>query len=214
MKRIKKIIFILLLTISAPVFVAAQSMSISDRTPEQEAAKQTEKLQKELNLTADQTNKIYEINLRYARARQQSGRRSDAMERIKNKDNEIKRQLSPNQYNQLTSKRMEVQSVEVGEKVRYTRTNSQNRIENNRSRRQSSESEINTGRSSHQPNRTELMRGFTNERQPQNTINQNNRSNNQSNSVRSFDSENSSSRSSSRSSNPPAERSSGRTGRR
>jgi len=214
MKRIKKIIFILLLTISAPVFVAAQSMSISDRTPEQEAAKQTEKLQKELNLTADQTNKIYEINLRYARARQQSGRRSDAMERIKNKDNEIKRQLSPNQHNQLTSKRMEVQSVEVGEKVRYTRTNSQNRIENNRSRRQSSESEINTGRSSRQPNRTELMRGFTNERQPQNTINQNNRSNNQSNSVRSFDSENSSNRSSSRSSNPPAERSSGRTGRR
>ena len=211
MKRINKIIFILLLTISAPVFVAAQSMSISDRTPEQEAAKQTEKLQKELNLSAEQTNKIYEINLRYARARQQSGRRSDAMERIKNKDNEIKRELSPNQYNQLTTKRMEVQSVEVGEKVRYTRTNPQNRIETNRSRRQSSESEINTGRSSRQTNRNELMRGFTNERQRQSTTN---RSNNQSNSVRSSDSENSSNRSSSRSSNPPAESSSGRTGRR
>lgn len=211
MKRIKKILFILLLTISAPVFVAAQSMSISDRTPEQEAAKQTEKLQKELNLSAEQTNKIYEINLRYARARQQSGRRSDAMERIKNKDNEIKRELSPNQYNQLTTKRMEVQSVEVGEKVRYTRTNPQNRIETNRSRRQSSESEINTGRSSRQTNRNELMRGFTNERQRQSTTN---RSNNQSNSVRSSDSENSSNRSSSRSSNPPAESSSGRTGRR
>lgn len=211
MKRIKKILFILLLTISAPVFVAAQSMSISDRTPEQEAAKQTEKLQKELNLSAEQTNKIYEINLRYARARQQSGRRSDAMERIKNKDNEIKRELSPNQYNQLTTKRMEVQSVEVGEKVRYTRTNPQNRIETNRSRRQSSESEINTGRSSRQTNRNELMRGFTNERQHQSTTN---RSNNQSNSVRSSDSENSSNRSSSRSSNPPAESSSGRTGRR
>lgn len=211
MKRIKKILFILLLTISAPVFVAAQSMSISDRTPEQEAAKQTEKLQKELNLSAEQTNKIYEINLRYARARQQSGRRSDAMERIKNKDNEIKRELSPNQYNQLTTKRMEVQSVEVGEKVRYTRTNPQNRIETNRSRRQSSESEINTGRSSRQTNRNELMRGFTNERQRQSTTN---RSNNQSNSVRSSDSENSLNRSSSRSSNPPAESSSGRTGRR
>jgi len=211
MKRIKKILFILLLTISAPVFVAAQSMSISDRTPEQEAAKQTEKLQKELNLSAEQTNKIYEINLRYARARQQSGRRSDAMERIKNKDNEIKRELSPNQYNQLTTKRMEVQSVEVGEKVRYTRTNPQNRIETNRSRRQSSESEINTGRSSRQTNRNELMRGFTNERQRQSKTN---RSNNQSNSVRSSDSENSSNRSSSRSSNPPAESSSGRTGRR
>ena len=37
------------------------------RTPEQEAAKQTEKLQQELELNQTQANQVYEINLRYAR---------------------------------------------------------------------------------------------------------------------------------------------------
>ena len=33
---------------------------LSDRTPEQEAIKQTEKLQQEVNLSPEQTNQFYE----------------------------------------------------------------------------------------------------------------------------------------------------------
>jgi len=88
------------------------NVSVPQRTPEQEAAKQTEKIQQELNLTADQIKQLYEINLRYARERQVSNTRSQAMERIKNKNTEMQRILTENQYNQLQNKRYERTSIE------------------------------------------------------------------------------------------------------
>ena len=77
------------------------------RTPEQEAIKQTDKLQQELNLNGDQAKQIYEINLRYARERQFSNKRSEAMERMKNKTAEIQQVLSQEQFEKLQSKRFE-----------------------------------------------------------------------------------------------------------
>ena len=69
---------------------AARSARLGLRaTPEQEAIKQTEKLQSELKLTDEQAKIVYEINLRYARERQLSNSRSQAMERIRNKNEEI-----------------------------------------------------------------------------------------------------------------------------
>jgi len=88
------------------------NVSVPQRTPEQEAAKQTEKIQQELNLTPDQIKQVYEINLRYARERQVSNTRSQAMERIKNKNTEMQRILTENQYNQLQNKRYERTSIE------------------------------------------------------------------------------------------------------
>lgn len=88
------------------------NVSVPQRTPEQEAAKQTEKIQQELNLTSEQIKQVYEINLRYARERQVSNTRSQAMERIKNKNTEMQRVLTENQYNQLQSKRYERTSIE------------------------------------------------------------------------------------------------------
>lgn len=88
------------------------NVSVPQRTPEQEAAKQTEKIQQELNLTSEQIKQVYEINLRYARERQVSNTRSQAMERIKNKNTEMQRILTENQYNQLQSKRYERTSIE------------------------------------------------------------------------------------------------------
>jgi hypothetical protein len=88
------------------------NVSVPQRTPEQEAAKQTEKIQQELNLTPDQIKQVYEINLRYARERQVSNTRSQAMERIKNKNTEMQRILTESQYNQLQSKRYERTSIE------------------------------------------------------------------------------------------------------
>lgn len=88
------------------------NVSVPQRTPEQEAAKQTEKIQQELNLTPDQIKQVYEINLRYARERQVSNTRSQAMERIKNKNTEMQRILTESQYNQLQNKRYERTSIE------------------------------------------------------------------------------------------------------
>jgi hypothetical protein len=84
-----------------------ENSAIPKRTPEQEASKQTEKLQQELNLNQEQANHVYEINLRYARERQISNKRSEALERMKNKNAEIKQILSPEQNDRLQSKRYE-----------------------------------------------------------------------------------------------------------
>ena len=130
MRRLKFILFVLLAAISFPVYIAAQTVSVTDRTPEQEAIKQTEKLQSELKLTDEQAKIVYEINLRYARERQLSNSRSQAMERIRNKNEEIQRVLSPQQYDELLYRKNDVQTVEIDNAKRYIRTNPQNRVNN------------------------------------------------------------------------------------
>lgn len=130
MRRLKFILFVLLAAISFPVYIAAQTVSVTDRTPEQEAIKQTEKLQSELKLTDEQAKIVYEINLRYARERQLSNSRSQAMERIRNKNEEIQRVLSPQQYDELLYRKNDVQTVEIDNAKRYIRTNPQNRLNN------------------------------------------------------------------------------------
>jgi len=85
---------------------------VPERTPEQEASRQTEKLQQELNLTPEQSQRMYEINLRYERQRQISNTRSEAMERIKNKNADIQHILSDEQNNRLQNKRYERSSFE------------------------------------------------------------------------------------------------------
>lgn len=97
------ITFVLLICWIMPV--ASQSNANTSRSPEQEALKQTEKLQTELSLSPEQFRQIYEINLRYARMRQVSNTRDEALERVKNKNIEIQNVLNPTQKNQLDSKR-------------------------------------------------------------------------------------------------------------
>jgi len=59
MKLFHLVLFVLLLfTLVLPMY--SQDISVvPKRTPEQEAAKQTEKLQQELNLDQEQANKLY-----------------------------------------------------------------------------------------------------------------------------------------------------------
>ncbi|MFZ4724802.1 MAG: hypothetical protein ACOYMD_05100 [Paludibacter sp.] len=112
-------IFILVLMLCLTISVESQENTVlPERTPEQEAMKQTEKLQQELNLTSEQIKQIYEINLRYARARQISNTRTEAMERIKNKNADIERILSVDQSNRLQSKRYERTNPESATSVR------------------------------------------------------------------------------------------------
>ena len=114
------LIFILMMGILHPI--KAQNTSTGNRTPEQEAAKQTEKYQKELKLTDQQAKLIYEINLKYARERQQSNNRTEAVNRIRKKNEEIKRILSEKQNDDLQNKRSETQSVEIDGRRNFTRT--------------------------------------------------------------------------------------------
>jgi hypothetical protein len=104
-KFARLVLLLFILTIS--LFAQDNAVVVLQRTPEQEAAKQTEKLQQELNLSTGQVKLVYEINLRYARERQISNTRSEAMERMKNKNNEIQRILSAEQNNRLQTKRYE-----------------------------------------------------------------------------------------------------------
>lgn len=112
MKTLK--IYILLFLLLSMVFPLSAQQNTDDQQLlcEQEATKQTEKMQQELHLTPQQTKQIYDINLRYARERQISNTRSQAMERMKNKDAEIQQVLSESQYNQLQNKRYERTAVQ------------------------------------------------------------------------------------------------------
>ncbi|HEY5508922.1 MAG TPA: hypothetical protein VIK29_09635 [Paludibacter sp.] len=113
MKIFKNILFLLILTLLVSPIQGQNKAVLSDRTPEQEAIKQTEKLQHELNLSLDQTKQVYEINLRYARERQVSNTRSEAMERIKNKNAELQTVLNADQNSRLENKRYERTTVEI-----------------------------------------------------------------------------------------------------
>jgi Na+-transporting methylmalonyl-CoA/oxaloacetate decarboxylase gamma subunit len=107
MKTFKIVSVVLfLLTLIIPVYSQENSV-VPKRTPEQEASKQTDKLQQELNLSQPQASQIYEINLRYARERQISNKRSEALERMRSKNAEIKQVLNPEQNERLQSKRYE-----------------------------------------------------------------------------------------------------------
>jgi hypothetical protein len=100
---IYKVVFIMITC--ASLVAHAQNNAPLSRTPEQEAAKQTEKMQSELGLTTEQCAQIYDINLRYARMRQVSNTRTEAMERIKNKNADIRQVLNFHQRMLLDSKR-------------------------------------------------------------------------------------------------------------
>lgn len=102
--KLVKIIFLVFLVLTLNIKLNAQDNAA---TPEYEATKQTEKLQQELNLTSGQVKQVYEINLKYARARQASTSRSEAMQRMKNKDTDLQKVLNSEQVNRLQNKRYE-----------------------------------------------------------------------------------------------------------
>jgi len=124
MKILKFVTFALFfLTMILPIY-SQDNLVIPKRTPEQEAAKQTEMLQQELDLNQVQVNKVYKINLYYARERQISNKRSEALERMKNKNADIKQILSPEQNERLQSKRYERTYYETNNLYRNQTINS------------------------------------------------------------------------------------------
>ncbi|MGC3978321.1 MAG: hypothetical protein QM751_08940 [Paludibacteraceae bacterium] len=126
MKKIKKISFIFLFAISLTTLTKAQENNVvpdAQRTLELEVSKQTERLQMELSLSSEQIKTVYQINLKYAQARQKIVNRNEALQVLKNKDEEIRRVLTNEQYEQLEYKRTFRQPVEIGNNTQYLRTN-------------------------------------------------------------------------------------------
>jgi hypothetical protein len=117
MKTLRFIFFIIFLGLILPAD-GQDNTVVLQRTPEQEAVKQTEKLQQELGLDQEQTKRVYEINLKYARERQVSNTRSAAMERMKNKNADIERVLNDDQNYRLQSKRYDRNSFESPSLIR------------------------------------------------------------------------------------------------
>lgn len=105
--------FILLLFLLTSCFRLSANINTQEnatapsRSPEQEAALQTQKMQQELDLNQEQIQAIYDINLKHARERQVSKSRSEALERVKNKDAEMREVLTRDQYIRLQDKRYE-----------------------------------------------------------------------------------------------------------
>lgn len=71
------------------------------RSAEEEAEKQTEMMQRELQLTQEQRDTIFRINLKYAKARRISNTRGEALDRLNKMDGELKQILTAEQYHQF-----------------------------------------------------------------------------------------------------------------
>lgn len=75
------ILLILFMAMSAAAF-AQNDVCRPARTPEEEAQKQTQMLQRELSLTDAQCDTVYKIHLKYATMRQISNTRAESLERM------------------------------------------------------------------------------------------------------------------------------------
>jgi hypothetical protein len=112
MKKIFKFIVVVSFIAQLPcgVYSQQEGFVISVRTPEQEALRQTERMKLDIDLSPTQEKFVYNINLKYERERQLSNKRSDALDRIRNKNDELKKVLTEQQYKQLQRKRYDQSS--------------------------------------------------------------------------------------------------------
>ena len=104
MKHTLFIIFLLLLSFST---FAQEEHRRPIRTPEEEAMKQTEMLQRELSLTEQQYDTIYRIHLKYARLRQISNTRAEMLDRLNKMIAELINMLTPEQQLLFLGKQMD-----------------------------------------------------------------------------------------------------------
>ncbi|MBQ8099805.1 MAG: hypothetical protein IJ169_00780 [Paludibacteraceae bacterium] len=79
----------------------AQEPSQPMRTPEQIAAKQTERLQRELTLTPQQRDTVYAIHLKYARMRSPEATHEEVQSRMEQLRAELRKVLTEEQYRLL-----------------------------------------------------------------------------------------------------------------
>ncbi len=95
----KRILLFCFMIVSAHLLVAQPPQHVQ-RTPEQEAAKHTEMMKRDLQLTASQVDTIYNLNLKYAQLRREVASREAWHTCLEQKDIELQAILTPEQYEQ------------------------------------------------------------------------------------------------------------------
>ena len=95
----KRIFLTILLAAVLGGVTMAQELQRPQRTPQEEARKQTERLVRELNIhDSIRIDTIYRMHLKYARARQKGLTRAENMERMQAIYAELKLLLTPEEF--------------------------------------------------------------------------------------------------------------------
>lgn len=87
--------------------MAQQAEGKPQRTPQQIAERQTERLQRDVNLTEQQRDTVYAIHLKYAERRRENEDRSHVMIRMDSLREDLKGVLTDEQFKLLQQKRRE-----------------------------------------------------------------------------------------------------------
>lgn len=100
---LKKLFSIVCATLVAGVMLAQEPVrERPQRTPEEEAMKQTMRLQRELSIRDSvRIDTLYRMHLKYARIRQKGLTRAQEMERMNAIYGELKRLLTPEEFEQF-----------------------------------------------------------------------------------------------------------------
>lgn len=96
---LKKLFSIVCATLVAGLMLAQEQTVRPQRTPEEEASKQTERLVRELGIRDSvRIDTIYKMHLKYAKIRQKGLSRAENMERMQSIYNELKQLLTPDEF--------------------------------------------------------------------------------------------------------------------
>lgn len=96
---LKKLFSIVCATLVAGLMLAQEQTVRPQRTPEEEASKQTERLVRELGIKDSvRIDTIYKMHLKYAQIRQKGLSRAENMERMQSIYNELKQLLTPDEF--------------------------------------------------------------------------------------------------------------------
>ncbi len=90
----------LIFCIGSAMWTYAQQNERVQRTPEQEAAKHTEMMRRDLQLSTEQIDTIYRLNLKYAKARRLATSREELFTFIEKKRQELQCILTQSQFEQ------------------------------------------------------------------------------------------------------------------
>ena len=94
-----KFISLLCCALLAGSLMAQEPADRPQRTPEEEASKQTERLVRELGIKDSvRVDTIYRMHLKYAKIRQKGLSRAENMDRMQSIYNELKRLLTPDEF--------------------------------------------------------------------------------------------------------------------
>lgn len=107
---IKKVLSILFVALLAGGLMAQEAVSERpQRTPEEEAVKQTTRLVRELGIRDSvRIDTIYRMHLKYARTRQRSMTRAQSMERMQSFYADLKQLLTPDEYERFMNHPVEL----------------------------------------------------------------------------------------------------------